>query len=100
MGGSASRDVVAEDHLSPEERAERGSHVGCIAGALSKSEYVGGLEAAGFEDVSVEFTHEVADGMHGAIVKAVKIRPAREDAPDRPCDKRRMLLRASSQRGG
>ena len=29
------------------------------------------LEAAGFEDVSVEFTHEVADGMHGGIVKAV-----------------------------
>jgi SAM-dependent methyltransferase len=65
-------DVVAEDHLSPEQRAERGSYVGCIAGALSKSEYVGGLEATGFEDVSVEFTHEVADGMHGAIVKAVK----------------------------
>jgi hypothetical protein len=36
------------------------------------SEYVDGLEAVGFEDVSVEFTHEVADGMHGAIVKAVK----------------------------
>ena len=28
-------DVVAEDHLSPAERAERGSYVGCIAGALS-----------------------------------------------------------------
>ena len=65
-------DVVAEDHLSLEERAERGSHVGCIAGALSRNEYVSGLEAAGFEDVSVEFTHEVADGMHGAIVKAVR----------------------------
>jgi arsenite methyltransferase len=65
-------DVVAEDRLSPAERAERGSHVGCIAGALSKGEYVSGLEAAGFEDVSVEFTHEVADGMHGAIVKAVR----------------------------
>jgi hypothetical protein len=39
---------------------------------LSKGEYVAGLEAAGFERVSVEFTHEVADGMHGAIVKAVK----------------------------
>jgi len=65
-------DVVAEDHLSADERAERGSYVGCIAGALSRSEYVVGLEAAGFEDVSVEFTHEVADGMHGAIVKATK----------------------------
>jgi SAM-dependent methyltransferase len=65
-------DVVAEDRLTPDERAERGSYVGCIAGALSKGEYVAGLEAAGFEEVSVEFTHHVADGMHGAIVKAVK----------------------------
>jgi SAM-dependent methyltransferase len=65
-------DVVAEDHLTPELRAERGSYVGCIAGALSRSEYIAGLDAAGFEQVSVEFTHEVADGMHAAIVKAVK----------------------------
>jgi arsenite methyltransferase len=65
-------DVVAEDRLSAEDRAERGSYVGCIAGALSKSEYIAGLEASGFEEISVEFTHEVADGMHGAIVKAVK----------------------------
>jgi arsenite methyltransferase len=65
-------DVVAEDRLEPDQRAERGSYVGCIAGALSTSEYTDGLRAAGFEDVSVDFTHEVADGMHGAIVKAVK----------------------------
>jgi arsenite methyltransferase len=65
-------DVVAEDHLSPEARAERGSYVGCIAGALSKSEYEDGLRASGFEEVSVTFTHRVADGMHGAIVKGVR----------------------------
>ena len=65
-------DIVAEDSLSPEERAERGSYVGCIAGALSTSEYRAGLEAAGLEDVSVVFTHQVADGMHGAIIRAVK----------------------------
>jgi arsenite methyltransferase len=65
-------DVVAEDRLSPQERAERGSYVGCIAGALSVSEYVAGLEAAGLVAASVELTHEVADGMHGAIVKARK----------------------------
>jgi arsenite methyltransferase len=67
-------DVVAEDYLAPDERARRGSYCGCIAGALSRSEYVAGLEAVGFDDVSVEFTHEVADGMHGAIVKATKTR--------------------------
>jgi len=65
-------DVVAEDRLSPADRAERGSYVGCIAGALSKSEYEAGLREAGLADVGVEFTHAVADGLHGAIVRARK----------------------------
>ncbi|WP_029290375.1 arsenite methyltransferase [Cellulomonas sp. HZM] len=65
-------DVVAEDHLSVEQRAARGSHVGCIAGALSRSEYLHGLAAAGFTGASVELTHEVADGMHSAIIRATK----------------------------
>jgi arsenite methyltransferase len=65
-------DVVAENRLSSDERAERGSYVGCVAGALSTSEYAAGLEAVGFDQISVEFTHAVADGMHSAIVKAVK----------------------------
>jgi len=55
-------DVVAEDHLTPAERAERGSWVGCVAGALSRAEYLDGLSAAGFTDVEVRFTHEVAEG--------------------------------------
>ncbi len=75
-------DIVAEDTLTAEQRAERGSYVGCIAGALSKAEYEAGLDAAGFEQVEVIFTHEVADGMHGAIVKAVKAsRPADTGLP-------------------
>jgi SAM-dependent methyltransferase len=65
-------DVVAEDRLTPAERAERGSYVGCIAGALSKSEYEEGLRGAGFDEVNVRFTHRVADGMHSAIVQAVR----------------------------
>ncbi len=65
-------DVVAEDHLAPEQRAERGSYVGCIAGALSRTEYLDALSAAGFVDTEVQFTHTVADGMHGAIVRARK----------------------------
>jgi arsenite methyltransferase len=73
-------DVVAENALSPADRAERGSYVGCIAGALSKAEYEQGLAAVGFEQVQVTFTHEVADGLHSAIVKATK--PAEgSDAP-------------------
>jgi len=65
-------DVVAEDHLSATDRAAAGSYVGCIAGALSKSEYLAGLAAAGFTGAEVTFTREAAPGMHSAIVRAVK----------------------------
>jgi arsenite methyltransferase len=69
-------DVVADDALSPEERAERGSWVGCIAGALSVGEYTAGLAEAGFVDVSLTPTHEAADGLSSMIIRAAK--------PDRP----------------
>lgn len=65
-------DVVAENQLSAEERAERGAWVGCIAGALSLAEYERGLTDAGFVDVEITLTHPVADGMHSAIVRARK----------------------------
>ena len=35
-------DIVADDALTPDERAERGSYVGCIAGALSFAEFTVG----------------------------------------------------------
>ena len=65
-------DVVAEDQLSPEDRAERGAWVGCIAGALSKTEYEAQLAATGFTHISVTFTHQVGDGLHSAIIKATR----------------------------
>jgi arsenite methyltransferase len=65
-------DIVAQDELTPAERAQRGSHVGCIAGALSEREYRDGLSTAGLVDIEVARTHQVADGMHSAIVRARK----------------------------
>lgn len=65
-------DVVADDALTPRARAERGAWTGCIAGALSFTEYREGLAAAGFTDITVTPTHPVADGLHSAIVRAVK----------------------------
>ena len=70
-------DVVAEDRLTADERAERGGWAGCIAGALSLGEYRQILEQAGFQDVDIHFTHEVADGLHGAIVTAAKAADSR-----------------------
>jgi len=86
-------DVVAEDHLSPADRAERGSHVGCVAGALSRQEYLSGLTAAGFADVEVQFTHEVAPQMHAAIIRAVK--PSTEGSG--PGDRRTKRCKGSDQ---
>src|SRR5918994_4242008 len=81
-------DIVAEDALSPEQRAERGSYVGCIAGALSFSEFEGGLREVGLTDISLTSTHTVAEGMHSVIVKAAKpsdapawTAPARDELP-------------------
>jgi arsenite methyltransferase len=65
-------DIVAEDHVTPADRAAAGSYVGCIAGALSRAEYLDGLAAAGFTGASVTFTNEAAPGMHSAIIRASK----------------------------
>ena len=63
-------DVVAEDQLTPADRAARGDHVGCVAGCLTMKEYRDHLAAAGFTDIEVLPTHEVADAVHAALVRA------------------------------
>jgi hypothetical protein len=67
-----------------------------ISGGALEGEYVAGLEAAEFDEISVEFTQALALGIHGAIVKAVKalvVEPTAADgragteggfAPNRP----------------
>ena len=77
-------DIVAEDALTPDQRAERGSYVGCIAGALSFSEFERGLRSAGLENVSLTSTHLVADGMHSVIAKATKPMSPAEPTHARP----------------
>ena len=67
-------DVVADDALTRQQRAQRGGWASCIAGALSASEYRRGLLDAGFTDASITYTNPVADGMHSAIVRATKPR--------------------------
>ena len=65
-------DVVTDDHLTDAERHERGSFVGCIAGALPITQYETGLRDAGFTDVTITRTVTVGDGVHSAIIKATK----------------------------
>src|SRR6476661_1705467 len=54
-------DILAEDHLTAEQREERGSYAGCIAGALSITEFREGLEAVELTDVSITPSHAVGD---------------------------------------
>jgi SAM-dependent methyltransferase len=70
-------DIVAEDRLTADERAERGSYTGCIAGALSFSEFRTGLEEVGLTDITLTPTHDVTDGMVSVIVQARKPAEAR-----------------------
>ena len=65
-------DIVADDSLTPQERAERGSYAGCVAGALSFAEYRSGLEAAGMVDVSMTVSQKHGGGIYSAIVRAAK----------------------------
>jgi arsenite methyltransferase len=65
-------DVISADGLTPEERVTRGTYVGCIAGALSMSEYGDELLRAGFIDINIDLTHGMAEEIFGANVKARK----------------------------
>ena len=67
-------DVITDDDLTDAERAERGSYVGCITGALRISAYEHGLTDAGFTGVSIVRTTTVSDHVHSAIIKATKPR--------------------------
>jgi ubiquinone/menaquinone biosynthesis C-methylase UbiE len=65
-------DIVAEDRLTPEQRAECGDWASCAAGALSRSEYIEGLSAAGFTDIEVTFIDTAGNGLHSALIRATK----------------------------
>jgi SAM-dependent methyltransferase len=77
-------DMVADDTPEARRTTELGSYTGCVAGALSFSEYRCGLVLAGFTDVSISTSHEAAPGLFSAIVKAVKPRDARAQTAAAP----------------
>jgi len=64
-------DILAEDHLTPAQRVEGGGQVGC-SGVSSFAEYRAGLAAAGFSAIEIASTHQVADGVHSAIIRAAR----------------------------
>ncbi len=69
-GRFAVSDVVADDDMDEATRRDMQQWTGCIAGALTRDDFRGELEAAGFEDVEIQETHRVHDQAASAIVRA------------------------------
>ena len=65
-------DILAGDQLTPAQRLERGRQAGCIAGAPSFTEYRDGLAGAGFTGITITAAQQAGDGVHSAIIRAVK----------------------------
>ena len=83
--GRADRDQRRRRRGPPDVRRARRARVATSAASPVRSPRASTRRVSrrpASSDVSVEFTHEVADGMHGAIVKAVKTHePERKGLP-------------------
>ncbi len=71
-GRFAVSDVLADDEMDEATKADMAAWTGCIAGALTETEFRGALEAAGFEDVEIRHTHRVHEHAGSAIIRARK----------------------------
>jgi arsenite methyltransferase len=71
-GRLALTDVVADVPRAPDLELDPDAWASCLAGALTREEYWKGLLDAGFEDVSVEDSHRVAEGFASAVIRARK----------------------------
>jgi arsenite methyltransferase len=69
-GRFAISDVVADEGMDEETRADMAQWTGCIAGALTEAEYRHELEAAGFEHIEIRETHRVHNQAGSAIIQA------------------------------
>jgi arsenite methyltransferase len=69
-GRFAVTDIVADPEMDERTRADMQQWAGCIAGALTKADFVHQLEAAGFDRVEIEETHRVHEHAGSAIVRA------------------------------
>jgi SAM-dependent methyltransferase len=71
-GRVAVADVVAD--LEPDEalRADPEAWAACIAGAVTRAQYVAGLTGAGFVGVEITDSHPVQDGFWSVFVRARK----------------------------
>jgi arsenite methyltransferase len=71
-GRFAVTDVIADEDMDPQTRADMQQWTGCVAGALTAAEFRSALEQAGFEEIELRETHRVHEHAGSAIVRARK----------------------------
>jgi SAM-dependent methyltransferase len=71
-GRFAVSDVIADPEMDEATRADMVQWTGCIAGALTRSEFEEALAAAGLVDVEIRETHRVHEHAASAIIRARK----------------------------
>lgn len=65
-------DVLADFSLTDAERAAGADRVECLTSSLTTDDYVAALATAGLAGIEVHRTHQVADKLHAALIRAAK----------------------------
>jgi arsenite methyltransferase len=71
-GRFAVSDVIADADMDDATRADMQAWTGCIAGALTETEFRGALTAAGLQEIEIQETHRVHKHAAAAIIRARK----------------------------
>ncbi len=71
-GRLAFSDVVADEGMDDVTKADMEAWTGCIAGALTPTEFTDALTVAGFTDIEIRLTHRVHDHAQAAIIRAAR----------------------------
>jgi ubiquinone/menaquinone biosynthesis C-methylase UbiE len=69
-GRFAVSDVIADPDMDQETRSDMQQWTGCVAGALTRADFVEALAAAGFVDIDINETHRVHTHAGSAIIRA------------------------------
>jgi arsenite methyltransferase len=71
-GRFAISDVIADPDMDDATRADMQQWTGCVAGALTETDFRDALSAAGLLEIEIRPTHRVHEHATSAIVRAVK----------------------------
>ena len=71
-GRFAVSDVIADTDMDEQTRADMAAWTGCIAGALTETEFRTALADAGLEEVEIHETHRVHEHAAAAVIRARK----------------------------